>query len=287
GLLNCGENNTAISAAYDSDGLVFGVYTGDSLVRMYDARNYNDGRFLSFVDTIIDVVLFLHHPDQQHILLNTNAGLLVQLDAFEGKLVRSIVVHLLAAQVATSSHAEESTSTSTSTDVNATIPLVRQPSGPETLGKSVFNMLYTELHNACQEDVGPQHYCYQICSLLHSVSGAAICRQHLSSGRWLGLLLQLVERADDVYMGADSSRNASQLVGFFLDLLGRLVPPPPSSLPDHGISVPEKPTLKLHHGCGVEVVLLLRSLLLASEWAPLLQSVFLQALSPDSTGTIW
>ncbi|RHY16918.1 hypothetical protein DYB26_006489 [Aphanomyces astaci] len=91
GLLNCGENNTAISAAYDSDGLVFGVYTGDSLVRMYDARNYNDGRFLSFVDTIIDVVLFLHHPDQQHILLNTNAGLLVQLDAFEGKLVRSIV----------------------------------------------------------------------------------------------------------------------------------------------------------------------------------------------------
>ncbi|RQM25610.1 hypothetical protein B5M09_007285, partial [Aphanomyces astaci] len=106
------------------------------------------------------------------------------------------VVHLLAAQVATSSHAEES-STSTSTDVNTTIPLVRQPSGPETLGKSVFNMLYTELHNACQEDVGPQHYCYQICSLLHSVSGAAICRQHLSSGRWLGLLLQLVERGND------------------------------------------------------------------------------------------
>ncbi|RHZ03606.1 hypothetical protein DYB37_012503 [Aphanomyces astaci] len=105
------------------------------------------------------------------------------------------VVHLLAAQVATSSHAEES-STSTSPDVNATIPLVRQPSGPETLGKSVFNMLYTELHNACQEDVGPQHYCYQICSLLHSVSGAAICRQHLSSGRWLGLLLQLVERGN-------------------------------------------------------------------------------------------
>ncbi|RHZ01434.1 hypothetical protein DYB35_012572, partial [Aphanomyces astaci] len=98
--------------------------------------------------------------------------------------------------------------------------------------------------------------------------------------------LTLHIQADDVYMGADSSRNASQLVGFFLDLLGRLVPPPPpsSSLPDHGISVPEKPTLKLHHGCGVEVVLLLRSLLLASEWAPLLQSVFLQALSPDSTG---
>ncbi|RHZ25248.1 hypothetical protein DYB31_008591 [Aphanomyces astaci] len=110
GLLNCGENNTAISAAYDSDGLVFGVYTGDSLVRMYDARNYNDGPFAKFslheesiesalrpllqsrqFKAKLDVHAIQFSPDQQHILLNTNAGLLVQLDAFEGKLVRSIV----------------------------------------------------------------------------------------------------------------------------------------------------------------------------------------------------
>ncbi|CAK4613794.1 unnamed protein product [Aphanomyces euteiches] len=73
------------------------------------------------------------------------------------------VVHLLAAQVATSSHEEV-----TVIDTNSAIPLVRQPSGPETLGKSVFNMLYTELNNACQEEMGPQQYCYQICSLLFS-----------------------------------------------------------------------------------------------------------------------
>ncbi|CAK4166666.1 unnamed protein product [Aphanomyces euteiches] len=103
------------------------------------------------------------------------------------------VVHLLAAQVATSSHEEV-----TVIDTNSAIPLVRQPSGPETLGKSVFNMLYTELNNACQEEMGPQQYCYQICSLLFSVSGASICRQHLSTARWLRLLLQLVERGNEV-----------------------------------------------------------------------------------------
>ncbi|ETV68313.1 hypothetical protein, variant 1 [Aphanomyces astaci] len=112
GLLNCGENNTAISAAYDSDGLVFGVYTGDSLVRMYDARNYNDGPFAKFslheesielalrpllqsrqFKAKLDVHAIQFSPDQQHILLNTNAGLLVQLDAFEGKLTRIFASH--------------------------------------------------------------------------------------------------------------------------------------------------------------------------------------------------
>ncbi|ETV97588.1 hypothetical protein, variant [Aphanomyces invadans] len=221
------------------------------------------------------------------------------------------VVHLLAAQVATSSHEEPAPSSTQ--DVNASIPLVRQPSGPETLGKSVFNMLYTELNNACQEDVGPQQYCYQICSLLHSVSGAAICRQHLSSGRWLRLLLQLVERgtfaiqqrvlqllrrllpflsplslhiqatSDDEYMGTgddDDARNASELVGFFLNLLGRLIPTVSNAEGDKQTG--KQSNLKLHHGCGVEVVLLLRSLLPSPEWATVMHAVFLQALSAPS-----
>ncbi|KAF0693119.1 Aste57867_15865 [Aphanomyces stellatus] len=212
------------------------------------------------------------------------------------------VVHLLAAQVATSSHEETS-----DIDSNGAIPLVRQPSGPETLGKSVFNMLYTELNTAHQEEMGPQQYCYQICSLLYSVSGASICRQHLSTGRWLRLLLQLVERGtfsiqqrvlqllrrllpyispinlhiqapDDECMGEEdeSSRNAPQLVAFFLDLLGRLIPPQDGEQPG--------PSLKLHNGCGLEVVLLLRSLFQSSEWSNILQQVFLQALS-ELTGS--
>ncbi|KAH9090669.1 hypothetical protein Ae201684P_014464 [Aphanomyces euteiches] len=209
------------------------------------------------------------------------------------------VVHLLAAQVATSSHEEV-----TVIDTNSAIPLVRQPSGPETLGKSVFNMLYTELNNACQEEMGPQQYCYQICSLLFSVSGASICRQHLSTARWLRLLLQLVERGtfsiqqrvlqllrrllphispvnlqlqapDDECMGIedDSSRNAPQLISFFLDLLGHVVPHV------NGDTPAKSPSLVLHHGCGLEVVLLLRSLLCSDDWSKILQEVFMRSLS--------
>ncbi|ETV92348.1 hypothetical protein H310_13389 [Aphanomyces invadans] len=112
GLLNCGDASTAVCAAYDSDGLVFGVYTGDSLVRMYDARNFNDGPFAKFSlqdDSIssalrpllqsrgfkakLDVHAIQFSADQQHILLNTTAGVLVQLDAFEGKLTRIFASH--------------------------------------------------------------------------------------------------------------------------------------------------------------------------------------------------
>ncbi|CAK5015231.1 unnamed protein product [Aphanomyces euteiches] len=157
------------------------------------------------------------------------------------------VVHLLAAQVATSSHEEV-----TVIDTNSAIPLVRQPSGPETLGKSVFNMLYTELNNACQEEMGPQQYCYQICSLLFSL-----------------------QAPDDECMGIedDSSRNAPQLISFFLDLLGHVVPHV------NGDTPAKSPSLVLHHGCGLEVVLLLRSLLCSDDWSKILQEVFMRSLS--------
>ncbi|KAK1945480.1 hypothetical protein P3T76_002528 [Phytophthora citrophthora] len=164
------------------------------------------------------------------------------------------VVHLLAAQVA---HASDATDGLLSaSDLPATpglslgsIPLLRKPSGPETLGKSVFHMLYTELKNSLEEmrqnrgrvpvDASPktafvtdptqsvdpsttgsgadfgddaQEYCYQICSLLYSVSGSPVCRSHLSSSRWLRLLLALV----DV--------NSPQIQRRILKLLRRLLP---------------------------------------------------------------
>lgn len=141
------------------------------------------------------------------------------------------VVHLLAAQVASSSERPESNmseATCGNTSTFASIPLVRKPSGPETLGKSVFNMLYTELRNALdQMEVSgfdamrnmhieesassnepveqelsksrskiilsdAHDYCYQICSLLYSVSDASVCRSYLCTSDWLVLLMSLI-----------------------------------------------------------------------------------------------
>ncbi|KDO25382.1 hypothetical protein SPRG_09323 [Saprolegnia parasitica CBS 223.65] len=112
GELKCGDAGRTISAAYDTDGLVFGVYTGDGIVRMYDARNFTDGPFAKFPltdDSIavvlrpllqqrkfngkLDVLSLTFSPDQQHLLLSTNAGVLIQLDAFEGKLKRIFASH--------------------------------------------------------------------------------------------------------------------------------------------------------------------------------------------------
>ncbi|OQR81900.1 hypothetical protein THRCLA_11303 [Thraustotheca clavata] len=112
GELKCGEAGRTLCAAYDTDGLVFGVYTGDGIVRMYDARNFTDGPFAKFPlndETItvalrpilqqrkfsgkLDVLSLNFSPDQQHLLLSTNAGLLIQLDAFEGKLKRIFASH--------------------------------------------------------------------------------------------------------------------------------------------------------------------------------------------------
>uniref|UniRef100_K3X887 UBA domain-containing protein n=1 Tax=Globisporangium ultimum (strain ATCC 200006 / CBS 805.95 / DAOM BR144) TaxID=431595 RepID=K3X887_GLOUD len=165
------------------------------------------------------------------------------------------VVHLLAAQVA---HAGDTADGLLSTELPVTpglslgsIPLLRKPSGPETLGKSVFHMLYTELKNSLEElrlsakkaisferqqDISGEpiesadpsvsttesdlveglndasEYCYQICTLLYSVSGSPVCRSHLSSSRWLHLLLALV------------NVNAPHIQRRILKLLRRLLP---------------------------------------------------------------
>lgn len=146
-------------------------------------------------------------------------------------------VHLLAAQVAHASDAADGLLSASEHSLTSglgfgSIPLLRKPSGPETLGKSVFHMLYSELKNSLEQmqknesnaavhitstvsvtdptqsgdastpkseaDPGvgmddAQEYCYQICSLLYSVSGSPVCRSHLSSSRWLRLLLALVD----------------------------------------------------------------------------------------------
>ncbi|DAZ95584.1 TPA: hypothetical protein N0F65_006070 [Lagenidium giganteum] len=163
------------------------------------------------------------------------------------------VVHLLAAQVAHAGDVADGLLSASELPASpglslGSIPLLRKPSGPETLGKSVFHMLYTELKNSLEElrsknfssnmkadiglstaeptegDTGPTdidssdsandafEYCYQICSLLYSVSGSPVCRSHLSSSRWLKLLLSLVEV------------KSAQIQRRILKLLRRLLP---------------------------------------------------------------
>lgn len=107
---------TSVCGAYDQEGVVFGVYTDDHLVRMYDARNYQDGPFgkFSLYDTSILSVLEpylaraqapnlnakqLHaldikfSPDGNQLLVTTNRGVFLHLDAFEGHLLHMFTAH--------------------------------------------------------------------------------------------------------------------------------------------------------------------------------------------------
>ncbi|KAI9907851.1 hypothetical protein PsorP6_004106 [Peronosclerospora sorghi] len=97
-------------AAYDQEGVVFGVYTDDHLIRMYDARNYQEGPFAKFslYDPSIVAALEpffakiqapnlnikkLHalqlkfSPDGNQLLVTTNRGVFIHVDAFEGKML--------------------------------------------------------------------------------------------------------------------------------------------------------------------------------------------------------
>ncbi|RLN68441.1 hypothetical protein BBP00_00000999 [Phytophthora kernoviae] len=105
-----------ICAAYDQEGVVFGVYTDDHLIRMYDARNYQEGPFAKFslydqsIMSAVDPYLAqlqapslnvkkMHaldlkfSPDGNQLLVTTNRGVFLHLDAFEGKLLHLFKEH--------------------------------------------------------------------------------------------------------------------------------------------------------------------------------------------------
>jgi COMPASS component SWD2 len=105
-----------VSAAYDQEGVVFGVYTDDLLIRMYDARNYQEGPFAKFSlydQSILNVVepwlaqikapnlntKKMHaidlqfSPDGNQLLVTTNRGVFLHLDAFEGNLLHAFNKH--------------------------------------------------------------------------------------------------------------------------------------------------------------------------------------------------
>lgn len=95
---------------------MFGVYTDDHLIRMYDARNYQDGPFAKFslydnsILSVLDPYLArlqapnanakkLHahdikfSPDGNQLLVATNRGVFLHLDAFEGQLLHMFTNH--------------------------------------------------------------------------------------------------------------------------------------------------------------------------------------------------
>lgn len=105
-----------VCAAYDQEGVVFAVYTDDFLIRMYDARNYQEGPFAKFslyeasILSAIEPYLArlqapnvhakkLHaldmkfSPDGNNLLVTTNRGVFLQLDAFEGHLLHMFHAH--------------------------------------------------------------------------------------------------------------------------------------------------------------------------------------------------
>ncbi|KAG3068762.1 Endo-beta-1,6-galactanase [Phytophthora cactorum] len=105
-----------VCAAYDQEGVVFAVYTDDHLIRMYDARNYQEGPFAKFslydASIMAAVEPFLAHmqapnlsakklhaldlkfsPDGNQLLVTTNRGVFIHLDAFEGKLLHLFKEH--------------------------------------------------------------------------------------------------------------------------------------------------------------------------------------------------
>jgi COMPASS component SWD2 len=110
------QSATSVCGAYDQEGVVFGVYTDDHLIRMYDARNYQDGPFAKFslYDTSILSVLDPHlarrqvpnlnamklhaldikfSPDGNQLLVATNRSVFLHLDAFEGHLLHMFTNH--------------------------------------------------------------------------------------------------------------------------------------------------------------------------------------------------
>ncbi|KDO27055.1 hypothetical protein SPRG_07766 [Saprolegnia parasitica CBS 223.65] len=209
------------------------------------------------------------------------------------------VVHLLAAQVATGTLPEE-------TSVATSIPLSRKPSGPETLGKSVFEMLFTELRNAQEGSASKeaQQYGLQICGLLYSVTlvlaqVVAPLLRLVETGsspvqrRVLQLLRRLLphihprrcvqwaeaddDMEDDSMMLDDPApgHTPSSLVVFFLTLTQLAGPSSPSRL-SPGSS----------HGLVGEVVHLLRSLFVADGWKSILHDVLLDALSKQETSFV-
>ncbi|KAF1335687.1 histone H3 methyltransferase, partial [Globisporangium splendens] len=114
---------TSVCGAYDQEGVVFGVYTDDHLIRMYDARNYQDGPFAKFslYDSSILSVLDPHlarrqapnlnvkklhaldikfSPDGNQLLVTTNRSVFLHLDAFEGHLLHVFTNHEAAATTA-------------------------------------------------------------------------------------------------------------------------------------------------------------------------------------------
>ncbi len=130
-MIRCDHSPVSqICAAYDQEGVVFGVYTDDFMIRMYDARNYQEGPFAKFslyensITSVLDPLLVsmqlpnlnvkkLHatdlkfSPDGNQLLVATNRGVFLHLDAFEGNLQHILYQHMLFPSSSSSSQQQQ------------------------------------------------------------------------------------------------------------------------------------------------------------------------------------
>lgn len=73
--------------AYDPTGQIFGVGVNSSVIKLYDARMYDKGPFVSFKmneENDCEWIDFKFSPDGKAILINTNGPIIRLIDAYDG-----------------------------------------------------------------------------------------------------------------------------------------------------------------------------------------------------------
>eukprot|EP00045_Choanoeca_perplexa_P002425 m.24456 g.24456 ORF g.24456 m.24456 type:complete len:318 (+) comp11510_c0_seq1:56-1009(+) len=93
---NCQANmlySGPVLAAYDSSGVVFAIALDNKDIKLYDARSFHSGPFVTFNDldggagSWTDITF---SPDDKRILITTLEGALLVVDAFEGNVIRRL-----------------------------------------------------------------------------------------------------------------------------------------------------------------------------------------------------
>lgn len=84
-------------AAFDPDGLIFGVGMDSNVIKLYDLRTFDKGPFSTFtLDQEIDCdwTGLKFSPDGRYILITTNGSVMRLLDAFDGQVKHNLKGHI-------------------------------------------------------------------------------------------------------------------------------------------------------------------------------------------------
>lgn len=83
--------------AFDNEGLIFGIGSSRTSLKLFDIRNYGAGAFTSWIFDVdaakSEWCSMEFSPDSKHVLINTNQNFLMCLDAFTGKVSQTYHTH--------------------------------------------------------------------------------------------------------------------------------------------------------------------------------------------------